>query len=168
MQILHVFLLVISYIQAMHKDQCTSFGNTWVPMPAIRPMTSSHAQSHDANGPHWGPAKWAAEKYRDPVVCHLQSASSHWELSWNLANNWTLTTQVQCFLDSFYKNTNRKRTTVQSLKEEMGKKDQSHSCTLLHKLEKDERNKVLHTAVSDATGGRQDAVIQRMAVITIQ
>jgi hypothetical protein len=50
----------------------------------------------------------------------------------------------------------------------MGRKDQSHSCTLLHKLEKDERNKVLHTAVSDATGGRQDAVIQRMAVITIQ
>jgi hypothetical protein len=50
----------------------------------------------------------------------------------------------------------------------MGKKDQSHSCTLLHKLEKDERNKIFYTAVSDATGGRQDAVIQRMAVITTQ
>jgi hypothetical protein len=79
-----------------------------------------------------------------------------------------LTTQVQCFLDSFYKNANHKRTTVESLKEAMGKKDQSHSCTLLHKPEKDERNKILHTAVSDATGGRQDAVIQRMAMITTQ
>jgi hypothetical protein len=62
MQILHVFLLVISFIQAIHKDHCSSFGNTCVPMPAIRPMISSHAQSHDANGPHRGPAKWAAEK----------------------------------------------------------------------------------------------------------
>jgi hypothetical protein len=36
--------------------------NTCVPMPAIKPIASSHAHTHDANGPHRGPAKWAAQK----------------------------------------------------------------------------------------------------------
>lgn len=35
---------------------------TCVPMPAISPIVSSQAQHHDANGPHLGPAKWAAQK----------------------------------------------------------------------------------------------------------
>ena len=35
---------------------------TWAPIPEIIPMTSSQAQHHDANGPHLGPAKWAAQK----------------------------------------------------------------------------------------------------------
>lgn len=38
-------------------------------MPAIRPIVSSQAQHHDAKGPHLGPAKCAAQKYREPVVC---------------------------------------------------------------------------------------------------
>jgi len=32
-------------------------------------MVSSQAQHHEENGPHFGPAKWAAQKYREPVVC---------------------------------------------------------------------------------------------------
>lgn len=46
---------------------------TCVPMPAIRPMVSSHAQHHDANGPHFGPDKCAAQKYREPVVWRYQN-----------------------------------------------------------------------------------------------
>jgi hypothetical protein len=40
-----------------------------VPIPAMRPMASSQAQHQDANGPQTGPAKCAAQKYREPVVC---------------------------------------------------------------------------------------------------
>ena len=35
---------------------------TWAPIPETIPMVSSQAQHHDANGPHLGPAKWAAQK----------------------------------------------------------------------------------------------------------
>ena len=42
---------------------------TCVPIPAMRPIASSQAQHQDANGPHTGPAKCAAQKYREPVVC---------------------------------------------------------------------------------------------------
>lgn len=42
--------------------------HTWVPRPATTPMVSSQAQHHDANGPHLGPAKWADQKYKEPVV----------------------------------------------------------------------------------------------------
>lgn len=45
-------------------------------MPAIKPIASSHAQIHDANGPHLGPDKWAAQKYSDPVVCWQTQANS--------------------------------------------------------------------------------------------
>ncbi len=67
---LHVLLL--THISFRHVDStrhykvvillsCWEFC-TCVPIPAIRPITPSHAQIQDANGPHLGPAKWAAQK----------------------------------------------------------------------------------------------------------
>lgn len=36
-------------------------------------MVSSQAQHHEANGPHFGPAKCAAQKYSEPVVYFIEN-----------------------------------------------------------------------------------------------
>ena len=44
------------------KKKHEKSGSTCAPIPEMRPMVSSQAQHHDANGPHRGPAKWAVQK----------------------------------------------------------------------------------------------------------
>jgi hypothetical protein len=45
-----------------NKHGVCLYRHTWAPIPETAPMVSSQAQNQDANGPHLGPAKWAAQK----------------------------------------------------------------------------------------------------------
>lgn len=46
----------------VNKDQKKTKKKTCVPIPEMLPTVSSQAQHQDANGPHLGPAKCAAQK----------------------------------------------------------------------------------------------------------